>query len=58
MLSRDCDGCSKLKDCSKRFFRVNKGEKVYCADGTAHLVDDAAVAQNVDLYEHYLELFK
>jgi hypothetical protein len=51
MLSRDCDGCGQLKICSKRFKEVSKGEKVYCSDGTAHLVDDAAIRQNLDLYE-------
>jgi hypothetical protein len=40
MLSRDCDGCSQMKCCSKRYRRVAKGGKVYCADGTAHLVDE------------------
>ena len=39
MLSRDCDGCSQMKPCSKRFGIAEKGEKVYCPDGTAHLVD-------------------
>jgi hypothetical protein len=39
MLSRDCDGCSQMKQCSKRFGIADKGEKVYCPDGTAHLVD-------------------
>jgi hypothetical protein len=58
MLSRDCDGCSQLITCSKRYQRVNKGEKVYCSDGTAHLVDESAVAQNADLYEHHIECFQ
>jgi hypothetical protein len=57
MLSRDCDGCSQLKSCSKRYRIVSKGEKVYCSDGTAHLVDEAAVCQNVDLFEQYHEVF-
>jgi hypothetical protein len=39
MLSRDCDGCSQRKPCSKRFDVTEKGEKVYCPDGTAHLID-------------------
>jgi hypothetical protein len=39
MLSRDCDGCSQMKSCSKRYLVVEKGNKVYCPDGTAHLVD-------------------
>ena len=40
MLSRDCDGCSQIKSCKKRYEKVAKGEKVYCSDGTAHLVDE------------------
>jgi hypothetical protein len=28
-----------MKACSRRYFVVEKGEKVYCPDGTAHLVD-------------------
>jgi len=39
MLSRDCDGCSVMQQCKERFQRVGKDEKVYCPDGTAHLVD-------------------
>jgi len=41
MLSRDCDGCSQMKACSRRFNITGKFEKVYCPDGTAHLIDDA-----------------
>jgi hypothetical protein len=58
MLSRDCDGCSQLRPCSKRYRIIAKGEKVYCFDGTAHLVDEDANAQNVDLYEAHYELFQ
>jgi hypothetical protein len=57
MLSRDCDGCSQLKVCSKRFQIVTRGEKVYCSDGTAHLVDEAAIQQSRDLYEQHIEYF-
>ncbi|HTY75464.1 MAG TPA: hypothetical protein VMD05_07860 [Candidatus Nanoarchaeia archaeon] len=39
MLSRDCDGCEMLRPCVKRYQTVHPGEKVYCPDGTAHLVD-------------------
>ena len=39
MLSRDCDGCSQMKACNRRFYIVEKGNCVYCPDGTAHLVD-------------------
>jgi hypothetical protein len=28
-----------MKMCSRRYFVVEKGDKVYCPDGTAHLVD-------------------
>jgi hypothetical protein len=53
MLSRDCDGCSQLKPCSKRYRKVAKGEKVYCPDGTAHLVDEEVVIQGINLAEMY-----
>ncbi|NLF87538.1 hypothetical protein GX563_01805 [Candidatus Bathyarchaeota archaeon] len=43
MLSRDCDGCISLKECSKRYQRTQKGDKVYCPDGTAHLIDSASI---------------
>lgn len=45
MLSRDCDGCSEMKPCAQRFRKVTKdyGSKVYCPDGTAHLVDTEAL---------------
>ncbi len=39
MLSRDCDGCSERRACSKRFRLAEAFEKVYCPDGTAHLID-------------------
>ena len=39
MLSRDCDGCIQLQICRERYKMVSKDEKVYCSDGTAHLVD-------------------
>jgi hypothetical protein len=57
MLSRDCDGCSQLKACRNRYRKVGKGEKVYCPDGTAHLVDEDIVCHNPDLYEHFLKAF-
>jgi len=34
-----------MKACSKRYSKVGKGEKVYCPDGTAHLVDEDAEFQ-------------
>ncbi|MGE5532878.1 MAG: hypothetical protein ACM3UN_00860 [Bacillota bacterium] len=46
MLSRDCDGCSKLKECSKRYQKAIKGDKVYCPDGTAHLIDSSSLNQD------------
>jgi hypothetical protein len=39
VLSRDCDGCGQMQPCRRRYFVVEKGNKVYCPDGTAHLVD-------------------
>ncbi|HSV50016.1 MAG TPA: hypothetical protein VLH35_06835 [Candidatus Acidoferrales bacterium] len=44
MISRDCDGCGLQKPCLKRYKKVNLYEKVYCPDGTAHLVDEASLA--------------
>jgi hypothetical protein len=29
-----------MKACSVRYRKVGKGGKVYCPDGTAHLVDE------------------
>ena len=49
MLSRDCDGCYKLKECSKRYQRALKGDKVYCPDGTAHLIDSYSINQSPDV---------
>jgi len=56
MLSRDCDGCSQLKACSKRYRKVAKGGKVYCPDGTAHLVDEGTTFQSSDLRQQHIEL--
>jgi hypothetical protein len=39
MLSRDCDGCSQMRECNRRYVIVEKGNCVYCPDGTAHLID-------------------
>jgi hypothetical protein len=58
MLSRDCDGCSQLKGCKKRFSKAQKGDKVYCPDGTAHLVDGDSIRVNPDLYYAQLEVFQ
>lgn len=43
MLSRDCDGCSSMRACLKRYSKTEWGDKVYCADGTVHLIDEATV---------------
>lgn len=56
MLSRDCDGCSKLKECSKRYLKARIGDKVYCADGTAHLIDCASAESNSELVASQLLL--
>ena len=58
MLSRDCDGCSQLEKCSKRYKMARKGEKVYCSDGTAHLIDQDTIVENNDLYEQNIEMFQ
>jgi hypothetical protein len=39
MLSRDCDGCIFHYRCKDQFAKVKIGEKVYCPNGDAHLVD-------------------
>jgi hypothetical protein len=57
MLSRDCDGCSQFKVCSKRFSKALRGDKVYCPDGTVHLVDEASELV-ADLYLVNLEAFQ
>ena len=49
MLSRDCDGCCMLKECSVRYKKALKGDKVYCPDGTAHLIDGHSVVQNAEM---------
>jgi hypothetical protein len=55
VLSRDCNGCSQMKECSKRYRKVNKGGKVYCPDGTVHLVDEELKIQIASLNEQYVE---
>ena len=44
-----------MKACSKRYRKVGKGEKVYCPDGTAHLVDKGTEYYTTGLYEHFIE---
>jgi hypothetical protein len=58
MLSRDCDGCSQFRACSKRYRRVTKGDRVYCLNGTAHLVDEDSLFQCEDLYLKNIEMFQ
>jgi hypothetical protein len=55
MLSRDCDGCSQMKVCSTRYRKVGKGGKVYCPDGTVHLVDEENVCYAAVVYERFAE---
>ena len=55
MISRDCDGCPQLKACSKRYRKVGKGGKVYCPDGTAHLVDEETECYIPGLYEQFIK---
>ncbi len=57
-LSRDCDGCSQLKACNRRYGKVVKGGKVYCPDGSAHLVDEASLVQVIGLVEQRMELLQ
>jgi hypothetical protein len=56
MISRDCDGCALLKGCSKRYQKAQKGDKVYCPDGTAHLIDEDSVDQSPELIAAYFLL--
>jgi hypothetical protein len=42
MLSKDCQGCSEMKACSKRYQSVKLWDIIRCPDGTRHLVDEAA----------------
>jgi hypothetical protein len=44
-----------MKACSKRYRKVGKGGKVYCPDGTAHLVDENTECYTTVLYEHFIE---
>jgi hypothetical protein len=43
VLSRDCDGCSQLQLCKRRYMKAQVGESVKCPDGTAHLIDSGSV---------------
>lgn len=44
MISGDCVGCAMEQPCVRTYRRVSFGEKVYCPDGTMHLVDEASLA--------------
>lgn len=50
MLSRDCGGCTAYKECSKRYRKAKVGDKVYCADGTVHLIDCTSMALNPEFF--------
>lgn len=40
MLSKNCEGCElQLFECKHRFAKAQLGEKVYCPDGTVHIID-------------------
>lgn len=43
MLSLDCQGCQHMRECARRFILARVGDKVYCPDGTAHLIDSASL---------------
>jgi hypothetical protein len=47
MLSKDCDGCSKLKECSR--YQEPSKVRVYCPDGIVHLIDSASMNQNPEV---------
>ncbi len=57
MLSRDCDGCPQIQVCSIRYKKVPVGGKVYCLDGTAHLVDEDSAPSSKDAFYQNIELF-
>jgi hypothetical protein len=44
-----------MKACSTRYSKVGKGGKVYCPDGTAHLVDEETECYAAVLYERFVE---
>jgi hypothetical protein len=48
-LSKDCEGCGLRRDCTRRFRTVHLDGKVYCPDGTAHLVDYEVEEEEVPL---------
>jgi hypothetical protein len=44
-----------MKACSTRYRKVEKGGKVYCPDGTAHLVDESIECYTTGLYEQLID---
>ncbi len=42
-----------IKECNKRFQKVATGGKVYCPNGTAHLVDDSSIIITSDICNQY-----
>ena len=38
-----------------RYRKVGKGGKVYCPDGTAHLVDEKVECYVAEVYEHCIK---
>jgi hypothetical protein len=44
-----------MKVCVTRYHKVGKGGKVYCPDGTAHLVDEETDCHVALLYERIVE---
>jgi hypothetical protein len=44
-----------MKECRKRYRKVGKGGKVYCPDGTAHLVDTECEIQIAPLNEQHVK---
>jgi hypothetical protein len=44
-----------MKACSRRYIKVGKGGKVYCPDGTPHLVDEETECYTTGLYENLIE---
>ncbi len=38
MLSKECEECTELKACSRRYSKAGQGDKIYCPDGAVHVV--------------------
>jgi hypothetical protein len=45
-----------MKACSVRYRKVGKGGKVYCPDGTAHLVDENVECHVARVYETFVKV--